>query len=152
MPDILSRLVDVYVFRRGPAGVEFLQLHRRPGASIGGTWQSVHGGIEPGESATQAARRELREETGIDPLRLWQLEHVNTFFIAADDAIHLCPGFAAEVTADATVQIDDEHDAFRWVGAAQAVSSFLWPGQRTSVREILDTIVMPGEVERFMRL
>jgi dATP pyrophosphohydrolase len=152
MPAILSRLVDVYVFRRGSTGVEFLQLHRRPGESIGGTWQSVHGGIEAGETAVQAARRELSEETGLEPVRVWQLEHVNTFYSAADDVIHMCPGFAAEVTMDAVVKIDDEHDAFRWVAASAAENSFLWPGQRTCIREILETIVTPGEAERFLRL
>ena len=152
MPAIVSRIVDVYVFRRSAGGVEFLQLHRRPQSRIGDSWQSVHGGIEPGETAVRAARRELTEETGLTPLAFWQLEHVNVFFVAAEDQIHLCAGFAAEVPADSPVQIDDEHDAFRWMPTAEAEQAFLWPGQRACVREILGSIITRGPAERFLRL
>lgn len=152
MPTILSRIVDIYVFRRAPAGVEFLQLRRRADSRVGGTWQSVHGAIEPGETAANAARRELLEETGLCPLRFWQLEQVNTFFVAAEDAIHLCATFAAEVAADATVRINIEHDDFRWILAAEARTGFMWPGQRACISEILDTIIPPDPSEPFLRL
>ena len=44
------------------AGGEVLQLRRREPA---GFWQSVTGSLDPGESPLAAARRELREETGL---------------------------------------------------------------------------------------
>jgi dihydroneopterin triphosphate diphosphatase len=152
MPALVSRIVDVYVFRRTASGIEFLQLHRRPESRIGGTWQAVHGKIEAAETAVQAAKRELAEETGLTPLGFWQLEHVNTFFVAEDDAIHLCAGFAAEVATDAAVRIDDEHDAFRWVASAEAEKTFMWPGQRQGAREILESIIDGGASEPFLRL
>ncbi|MCG7534183.1 dihydroneopterin triphosphate diphosphatase [Pseudoalteromonas sp. OOF1S-7] len=42
---------------------EFLLLQR---ADDPGFWQSVTGGIDPGESPAETAYRELKEETGID--------------------------------------------------------------------------------------
>ena len=41
---------------------EVLQLRRREPADF---WQSVTGSLDPGESPLAAARRELREETGL---------------------------------------------------------------------------------------
>src|SRR4051812_5160568 len=100
MPAVRTDIVEVFVFRRLVGhGVEFLQLRRTP-APLAGSWQPVMGHVEPGETATAAALRELREETGYAPgsglLRFWQLELVNTFFLASLDAIMLSPGFAAE--------------------------------------------------------
>ena len=51
-------LVVVYT-----AGRDVLLLQRREPPDF---WQSVTGSLEPGESAIDAARRELLEETGID--------------------------------------------------------------------------------------
>jgi diaminopimelate epimerase len=56
----VPRQVLVYVHRAGP---EFLLLERIP--ENGGFWQGVTGAPEWGESDDDAARRELREETGL---------------------------------------------------------------------------------------
>ncbi|MGZ4384389.1 MAG: NUDIX domain-containing protein, partial [Gaiellaceae bacterium] len=53
----------VSVFRRGESGLEALLLRYAP--DYGGYWHVVAGAVEPGESADQAALRELREETGL---------------------------------------------------------------------------------------
>ena len=45
------------------SGAEVLILHRS--AVQGGYWHVVAGGVEPGETTTAAAERELREETGL---------------------------------------------------------------------------------------
>ena len=51
----------MFVPRRGTA--EILLVHRSP--EQGGYWHVIAGGIETGESPAEAARRELREETGL---------------------------------------------------------------------------------------
>lgn len=118
--------------------IELLQL-RRARDPARGTWQPVMGTIEPGESAVDAARRELREETGLAPpalLGFWALEGVPPFYVHTLDVIILAPRFCALARADWRPQLNEEHDAFRWVGAADAPGAFIWPSQIESVREI----------------
>jgi dATP pyrophosphohydrolase len=151
MPEIVSNVVDVYPFRRRPSGVEFLLLKRAENIRLGGSWQAVHGRIEPGETAWQAALRELHEEIGIAPLGFWQTEYVNTFYMATNDRILMCPCFAAEIAADADVVLSHEHTDFRWEPTEQALESFMWPGQRRAIREILTEIIAPGVSEPHLR-
>ncbi len=42
-----------------------LVARRAPGSHLGGTWEFPGGKVEPGEEPIEAARRELREETGL---------------------------------------------------------------------------------------
>ncbi len=151
MPEVVSNVIDVYPFRRAENGVEFLLLKRVVGVRLGGTWQAVHGRIEAGETAWQAALRELKEETSLTPLGFWQIEFVNTFYLATEDRILICPCFAAEIASDAEITLSHEHTDFRWEPTEQALRIFMWPGQRRAVREILDEIVTPGRGEPYLR-
>lgn len=152
MPKIVSTVIDVYVFRRNGDRVDFLTLLRAPQTALGGTWQSVHGKIEPGETAWQAALRELGEETGLSPTGFWQIDFVNTFYVARSDQILMCPCFAAEVRADAAVGLSDEHVDFTWLPTDAACERFLWPGQREAVREIESEILGAGLAEPHLRI
>lgn len=152
MPRFVAPIVDVYVFRRASAGPEFLLLLRAPERAIGGTWQAVHGRIEDGETATATALRELGEETGLTPTGFWQLEMLNTFFVAAEDAIYVCPCFAVEAAPDAVVRLCEEHTDHRWLAVDDVLRELMWPGQRAAVREIVEEIITGGRAEQFLRL
>lgn len=141
MPEICARFVDCHIFRRGPAGVEYLVMKRAPGILLGGTWQMVSGHIEPGETAYEAAYRELLEETGLKPLHFYQASYVNRFYLAVTDQIILSPVFAAEVPADADVVLSEEHTDFVWVPYDQALERYPWPGQRKSLAVIREQFI-----------
>ncbi|GIW74479.1 MAG: hypothetical protein KatS3mg103_1001 [Phycisphaerales bacterium] len=153
---------------------ELLQLRRlHPPAR--GTWQPVMGHVEAGETAVQAAVRELGEEVGLRPgsrawRGFWQLEEVHPYFVAELDAVVLGPSFAVLVAQGWEPDLDAEpapparlgagdspacasHDAHRWVAGWQAAGAFLWPGQRRSVAEALELLATRGSaLERALRL
>ena len=133
--------VTVFVARRGAGGThQLLQLRRRADDYLGGTWQTVRGTMEPGETAAQTAVRELREETGLTPIELYSLGIVETFFIAAQDTIWHSPAFLATVAADAKITLDAEHDDSRWIDEAEMQARFMWPSERpliTVIREMI---------------
>lgn len=91
----------------------------------------VQGSIEPGEKAYETAARELHEETGLKPLRLFQASYVNRFYLAATDQIILSPVFCAEV--DGEVTLNEEHTDHEWVSFEEAQSRYPWPGQKKSI-------------------
>ena len=135
--------VAIFVARRGRS--EILVVHRRP--ELGGYWHTIAGGVEPGESAPDAAARELLEETGLDrrpvptgisfayPLSnepaARQAEYppglkevnVDTFIVDADD--------------DWEPELEGEHDAYRWAAAADAPSALFWDDIGDALRRAL---------------
>ena len=84
------------------AALEVLLLER---AARPGYWQSVTGSLDRlDEPAAEAARRELREETGIDAaagrLEAWNV--VNVFEIFAEWRARFAPSLSSEVVIRAT--------------------------------------------------
>lgn len=135
MPEIVARFVDCHVFRIPPGGdAEWLLMKRAPGILLGGTWQMVQGHIEDGETAYQAAHRELVEETGVVPEAFYQASYVNRFYLAESDQIILSPVFCARLPAEATVRLSEEHTEHRWVAFEEAMDAYPWPGQRKSLQ------------------
>src|SRR3954453_20917549 len=147
-------MVYCFVVRRDESGArhEFLQLRRCAGDFMGGTWQTVCGRIEGDEKAWQAALRELKEETALVPLELYQLDVINTFYLAADDSIWMCPAFCAIVDRTVAIRRNEEHAPVRWIGRAQLDREFMWPGERAQLAELCREILDDGPAKRYMRL
>lgn len=128
MPEPAVRVVDVYPYRLRDGQPVFLLMRRAPGVVYAGQWRMVGGKIAPGEAAWQAALREVEEETGRPPVRLWTVPSVNAFYEWRHDRVNLIPAFAAELEADPV--LDREHDAFCWLPAAEAAARLAWPEQQ----------------------
>jgi len=64
--------VEVAVFVTRKSGSEVLIVHRSP--RQGAYWHVVAGGVEAGETAAEAAKRELCEETGLSAEPLGEIE------------------------------------------------------------------------------
>ena len=103
----------VVVWRAKNGSREYLILHRVTdhGPDYDGewAWTPPSGVRHPAEDAVATAERELREETGLE------LPIVRTD--AGDEA---WPVYAAQALPDASVVLNEEHDRFRWVSAAEA--------------------------------
>ena len=154
MADVRADGVAVYVWRRAMDGsVELLQIHRSEATGeYQHSWQIVYGGIEAGETAVQAATRELREETGLAPRAMFQVEYVETFYFRPKDYVLMMPVFAVEVAATDVVILNEEHDAYRWIPATEMAARFMWRTQRDAVRIILEEIATPGLAMGMLRI
>ena len=134
--NVRADLVAIYVVRPAGDGYEVLQLRRAPGRYLAGEWTICSGHVEAGETAVEAAKRELLEETGLTPRRLSFLSYVETFYLPAADAVCHRAGFCAVVDADAIVTLSDENDDDRWISHDRINQDVLWPGERAALAEI----------------
>ncbi len=119
---IERRAFSVAVFCRH-GGEILLVRHRRLG-----TWLPVGGEIEGGETPLEAARRELREETGLEgrfpaglgvdgtpPGLIGYEEHQ-----AGSKGVHMNFAFVADVATRELAACDEWTEA-RWVGSADGI-------------------------------
>lgn len=131
---VRSFAISLVVLKASASGCEVLLLRRT--GTLKGEWCQVAGGLEHNETAWQAAMRELSEETGLVPERLFSADVCEQFYEPDRDAITLTPVFVAFVSDEQEVILNDEHDAFRWVSFQIAKTMVPFPGQR----QILDHI------------
>jgi dATP pyrophosphohydrolase len=128
--------------RRADAGgaLEVLALRRGSAGRCPGSWETVHGTIEPGETPVQASLRELREETGLTPDRLYNLSRTEAFYQHRTDEVALIPVFVAFVAPAATARLSTEHDRSEWLTPAAAAKRFSWPRERRALDDILSIV------------
>ena len=156
MPTVRSDIVDVYLFREGGRGIEFLQLLRSREPMLG-TWHPIMGHIEAGETASQTAKREMFEEVGLGfeeaaLVEFFALEQVHPFYIARTDTIVMSPRFAGRVEGAWTPRLNHEHSAYRWVSIEETAGTFVWPGQHAAIAEIRGHLLTASPAREMLRL
>jgi len=83
--------------------------------------------------AGQAAIREVKEETGILLTDLWSADICEQFYEAHNERIMMLPVFVSFVDPGVKVKLNQEHDAYEWLGFDAARARVLpRPSQHTS--------------------
>jgi len=131
--------IDSYIYRITDNGPVYLMLKRSPGKYYEHLWQGVAGKIEKGETATQTVIRELEEETGMKPTKMFTADHIASFYDARNDRILIVPIFGIEVE-NSKVQLSAEHSEYRWVSFDEALALLTWKGQKEGLRTVHDEI------------
>ncbi len=154
MTNVRVSIVDVYAVRRDPGGLLVLLLRRGKAGRCPGSWEAVHGRIEPGETPAEAGLRELREETGLAPARFYNLSRVESFYLHRSDEVALIPVFVAMIAGEGRTVLSEEHDYAEWVPIAEAAQRFDWPRERRAMAdiEVLLPNGMAGPLEDVLRV
>jgi 8-oxo-dGTP pyrophosphatase MutT (NUDIX family) len=153
MTSIQVGTVDVFVIHPQREGWRVLGLQRAVDTRCPGAWEPVHGHIEPGEQPEEAAVREVREETGLTIDRLYVVR-VQPFYLRKTRAVELAIVFAAFVNDPPAITIAGEHQLFAWMTMDEALDRFGFPGERASLREVVELLGTgdAGAVDDVMRV
>ena len=128
------RGVAVVAIRQTTRDHEVLLLRRTQ--SNAGQWCQISGKIEPGETASQAALREMKEETGLIPSRFYSADLCEQFYEIGRNSIWLAPIFVAYVEPDVTVTLNEEHSEYFWTSLGRAIELLPFPGQKSMLMHI----------------
>jgi dATP pyrophosphohydrolase len=132
---VRSRAAAAVILAGRGKAARVLVLQRNKDTSRG-LWSLVMGRIEKGETAADAIRREIAEETGIAAPALYTSGCCDTFFNSGANSIEIMPIFVAPFEAPPEVTLDHEHLAYRWLDFAEAIEILAYPGQRRALPEI----------------
>jgi dATP pyrophosphohydrolase len=140
MKEVKVRVVDCYIYRHTLDGIRFLLMKRNLNKIYEHLWQGVAGKIEKGETSSEAAIRELKEETGLSPLNIFVADHVSKFYETHGDRINLVPVFGIEVDSE-NVILSEEHISYKWVDIDEAIETLVWNGQKKGIQTVNDMVI-----------
>jgi ADP-ribose pyrophosphatase len=97
-------------------------------------WEIAAGRVDPGETVLQAARRELREETGLRARKISKLAEmwVSPGFLAEKTSVYLASG----LTPGEQTPMEDERIETRWFTVAE-LDKLISAGKLTDAKTVL---------------
>ncbi|MEN2272156.1 NUDIX pyrophosphatase [Vibrio diabolicus] len=111
--------------------------------SDNGVWQAVSGGGEDSESTIEAAKRELKEETGLIGSDWQQLDSMcmlpKVYYAGHENWTNhqfVVPEYSFSVRVSTEPQLSNEHTKFRWCGFQEASELLKYDSNRIALWEL----------------
>jgi dihydroneopterin triphosphate diphosphatase len=147
---IKSFSIAAYIGRVENGKGRFLIIKRQT-SYLPDSWQMVSGKIEKGEKAWEAALREIKEETGLVPDRLYSTNDVEIFYEVNQNCINIIPVFIGFIDSDQPVRLSSEHREYLWVTPEESATFLCFEHQVEALRKIEAKFVKQKPLE-FLRV
>jgi 8-oxo-dGTP pyrophosphatase MutT (NUDIX family) len=134
----IRRAIFIVVYSRTKNGIKYLILKRKLHWK---GWEFPKGGIERFEFRRFTIRRELKEETGLSPVKINSFDEKGIYNYDKEYVDR--PGtsgqsyklYSAEVNFSKKIKLSKiEHSDFRWVSFSEAIKKLTWPNQRKCLK------------------
>ena len=152
MSEIRSNTIQAHIacYNKELEVYEYLLLQRADNLDLYPTmWQVVTGWIEDGETAVEAAKREITEETGLEILKMWTVPYITSFYNPPMDQIHFSSVFGVLVRNKEKLQLSFEHQDYKWLKYGECISFLELPSHQEATR-IFSKFVLAGEMKDFL--
>ncbi|MFY8161430.1 MAG: NUDIX domain-containing protein [Candidatus Kapaibacteriota bacterium] len=143
--------LDDFNYKNKYENLEHLILQRNSKIKLyPNIWQVITGTIEENETAIQTAIRELSEETGLVPYRMWAIPYLAKFYERISDTVQFSPTFLVIVNTKDVI-ISDEHIAYNWVSKINGENTLSLPSHKEGI-SICQTYLENAEDLQFFEI
>jgi dATP pyrophosphohydrolase len=131
--------VQAILFKKTNGEIQYLLLKRI--SDTGGFWQPITGGIEKGETKTQALKREIQEETGINnPTKIIKNVDYCEFwdYYKPENRHQLVKEhvFGVEIHPNEKITLSQEHTEHKWCTFKQALKLLKWKENKEALKKL----------------
>ena len=154
MNNIKIRVIDCHIAmydRKFSGNLCFLLLKRSKNKIYPGIWQGVTGKIKKEEIPYKTAIRELKEETGLIPNKVWTIDKVNMFYDAETNIMNVIPVFGVMVNKK-NIILSDEHIDYQWCDINNAIKLLTWEQQKKGLKIFYEMLTENKERLKIMEI
>lgn len=113
----------------------YLALKPTPGRDYQYDYYVVTGSVEKDESIKEGAKREVKEETGLDVVMLIDLKHAFHYSKVGKDFVEHCVGALID---DGKIVLNEEHIDYKWMTKNKFIEKLWWGDDRKELRELIE--------------
>jgi dATP pyrophosphohydrolase len=142
--EIVSNMVQVHIATKSKDSDEysFLLLKRSDNVKVyPSIWQVITGTVESGETAIQTVIREVKEETGLNPMKMWIVPYISMFFDYKNNEVNAVPVFGILTNCEDIVRLSEEHQSFKWVSFDECLKILPIPQQAEALKVFKEKIL-----------